>query len=171
MKLNILGIIGGILILVSIALPWWTMTITSDGYPQDFSLYLYSTPDLPWTINTWYLWVTLALIIVAGVLVILASIIIRGKLVLISAGALALLAIIIFAVGLQLDLLQAASELGIPGLGLFSSGSFGDEEISWSYLTYLSFGFWLALVSAIIMLIAARMKQKEEAAPTPPPPS
>jgi hypothetical protein len=169
LKINFVGLIGGILAFISLVLPWWTLILSFNGVSTDISMYPYQISGITFSTNFWYGWAALALIIVAGILGILASIVIERKLVLIIAGAIALLSIIIFAVGLQMDLPQLSSELGITDLGLFSSGSFGDLEISWNYSAYLSLGFWLALISAIIMLIAALIKEGKPAAVQPPP--
>lgn len=168
MKINIIGLVGAILAFISLALPWWTLILSYNGSSMDISVYPYQVSGITFDTSFWYGWAALALIILAGVLGILASIIIKGKIVLIIAGVLALLSIIIFAVGLQMDLPQLSYELGITELGLFSSGSFGDLEISWNYSAYLSFGFWLALISAIIMIIATLLKEGKA---TPPPPT
>ena len=168
MKINFVGLIGGILAFISLVLSWWNLILSFNGFSTDISMYPYQISGITFNTNFWYGWAALALIIVAGVLGILASIVIKGKLVLIGAGAIALLAIIIFAVGLQMDLPQLSYELGITDLGLFSSGSFGDLEVSWNYSAYLSFGFWLALISAIIMLVASLMKEGKPAAVQPP---
>lgn len=169
LKINIIGLIGAILAFISLALSWWTLVLSYDGFSIDISVYPYQISGITFSTSFWYGWATLALIIVAGILGILASIVIQGKHMLIIAGVIALLSIIIFAVGLQMDLSQLSYELGIAGLGLFSSGSFGDIEISWNYSTYLSFGFWLALISAILMIIAALLKEGKATAVPPPP--
>ncbi|MEM2971205.1 MAG: hypothetical protein QW270_02115 [Candidatus Bathyarchaeia archaeon] len=79
-----------------------------------------------------------------------------------------MLSIIIFAVGLQSEISKAPTIAGGPMVGLFSSGSYNFMGLSMDYSTYLSFGFWLALVAAIIMLVAP-MKAPVETAPAPPP--
>ncbi|MEM3823502.1 MAG: hypothetical protein QXH87_01065, partial [Candidatus Bathyarchaeia archaeon] len=130
--------------------------------------------DIP--MNVWYCWVALVLIVVGGILGILGSIMhVREKMVLAAGGALALLSILIFAVGLQSELSSGMSTplpmgmgtLQLPELGLFSSGSFIFMDVPINYSTYLSFGFWLALVAAILMFVA--IKKAEEIAPVPTP--
>lgn len=194
MRPNYIGIIGGILAFISLALPWWTMTISSGAMgitvSGDVSIYPYRASvsalgmamDIPMEI--WFGWIALALIILGGILGLVGSIIpTRGKMVLALGGVFALLSIIVFAVGLQTELSKGFGIPGtvtFPGIGLFSSGSFdivsyGEITVTLSYSTYLSFGFWLALIAAIIMFVA--MKKAAEAGPitpmapvAPPPP-
>lgn len=160
MKPNYIGIIGGILAFVSLALPWWTMTVSIMGISMSADLYLYkSGTDTTVEIGLeWYCWAALALVLLGGILGIVGSVTEYGKKLLIGGGALALLSIIIFAVGLQMDL------SGTP-VGLFSSVTY----MGASYSTYLSFGFWIALVAAIMMFIAPK-KAPVETVPAPPPP-
>lgn len=176
MKINYIGIIGGILAFISLVLPWWTLRLSVSIVSFDMSLYPYqfTAVGVPVTAGVpWYCWVALALIVVGGVLGIVGSITRYGRRLVAAGGALSLLSIIVFAVALQLDLMQGASELailGVTGLGIFSSGTITFMSQSFSYSTFLSFGFWLALVSAIVLFVAVRMHPKEELAPPPPPP-
>ena len=105
----------------------------------------------------WFGSAALVLIVMAGVLGIVGSLVIgkNGKMILVVAGILALLSIIIFAVGLQGELSKAAPVSGFPVVSLFSSGSYSFGAASMDYSTYLSFGFWLALVAAIIAFISS----------------
>jgi len=102
------------------------------------------------------MWLALVLVLFSGLLGIVGSLKLDSK-GLLGGGILALLSVIIFAVGLQIQLSTAEMTLG-----LFSSGE--------GYLTYLSFGFWIALVAAIVMFVASRKKPAEAAAFPPPPP-
>jgi len=78
----------------------------------------------------------------------------NGKMILVIAGILALLSIIIFAVGLQGEFSDLTAA-GYPGdIGLFSSGSWSFMGATMDYSTYLTFGFWLALVAAILAFIS-----------------
>ncbi len=192
MRLNYIGIVGGVLAFISLALPWWTMTLSGSisGIPisisVDVSIYPYkgtvsASPmgvpmslDIP--MNAWYGLAALVLIVVGGILGIVGSIMhAREKMMLAAGGALALLSILIFAVGLQSELLSGMSTplpmgmgtFQLPGIWLFSSGTFNFMGMPINYSTYLSFGFWIALVAAIIMFAA--VKKAEEVAPTPTP--
>jgi len=178
LKLNYLVIVGAILAFISIVLPWWTMTLSlpSDGVSAsiDASMYLYQVTVLGRSTGPgWYSWVALAFVVIGGIFGIVGSIVKHGKRLVAGGGVLALLSIIVYAAGLQLDLMQGTSEVavfGIPGLGLFSSGTLTYGSVSLNYTSYLSFGFWLALVSAIVLFIAVRMHPREELVPPPPPP-
>jgi hypothetical protein len=110
--------------------------------------------------NLWYAWTALAVIIIGGVLGILGSLMESTRLVLLVGAMLTLLSVVIFAVGLQNQLSYLGSSFwgstlpGGPTVGLFSSGSY----VGVDYTTYLSFGFWLALIGAILMLVACRRR-------------
>lgn len=178
MKPNYIGIIGGILAFISLALPWWTVTLSSSimelTYSADISVYLYQVTvsamgfSMTITMDIWFGWVALALVAIGGLLGIVGSMVIdKRKMVLIIGGILVLLSLIIFAAGLQNELSKAPLTSGFPTFGLFSSGSIDFMEISMNYSSYLSFGFWLALVAAIIMFVAA-MRKPEETVSQPP---
>ena len=120
--------------------------------------------------DLWFGWAAFAFIVIAGVAGIVGSVIVgkTGKMILIVAGILALLSIIIFAAGLQGELSKEAPVSGFPEVGLFSSGSWSFMGASMNYSSYLSFGFWLALVAAIIVFISLG---KHPMAPPPAPPA
>jgi hypothetical protein len=171
LKLNIIGIVGGILAFVSLALPWWTLSFGYSGTSLDVSIYPYMAVDVGAGISLWYGWVALALIIVGGLLGIVGSLT-PGKAKMLSiGGALALVSIIIFAVGLQLDFLSIPSTEGSPTFALFMlPTSVSSSGYDMSYFAYLSFGFWIALVAAILMFAASRKKPAQIAGYPPPPP-
>jgi hypothetical protein len=162
LKPRYLGIIGAIIVLISLALPWWTMTMSSSvlgtTYSVSLSVYTYQATatemgrSVAVSIDLWYAWTALALVIVSAALGILGSIIQSTRLVLLVGAVLALMAVMIFAAGLQSQVSAQGPLPGGPTVGLFSSGSF----LGVNYTTYLSFGFWLALVGAILMLVACR---------------
>ncbi|MGD0029305.1 MAG: hypothetical protein ABSC91_10250 [Candidatus Bathyarchaeia archaeon] len=182
MKLNIIGVVGVIILFISLALPWWMMTLspseTNAIYSGNVAIYPYQatasvTPpgsSLVLRTDFWYGWAALALVILGGLLGIAGSLLRGARVLLVGGGLMALLSIIIFAVGLQSDLSNStfAQEAGLPwpALGLFVSGTFG----GYAYTTYLSFGFWLALAATIIMLFAS-LKKPKMIAPTAPPPT
>jgi len=165
LKINYIGIVGGILAFISVALSWWTFSASAGGISTSVDLYIYQTGTLYGTTTaTWYTWSALALIIIGGLLGLVGSLTAMGKKVLIGGGVLALLSIVIFAVGLQMDL----SNVPVSGIGLFSSGSISIGTISVSWSTYLSYGFWLALVAMILMFVGAmRAPTETAAAPQP----
>lgn len=179
MKVNYIGIVTGIVAFISLVLPWWTMSASAgfEGITMsaDVSIYPHqataSAMGMSATVamDLWFGQAALALIIIAGIAAIVGSLIIgkTGKMVLIVAGILALLSIIIFAAGLQVELSKAPPVSFFPEVGLFSSGSWGYFGASFEYSTYLSFGFWLALIAAIIAFIS--LSKHPTAAPTVPP--
>jgi hypothetical protein len=165
LKVNYIGIVAGILAFIGIALPWWSISVSAMGISTGYDVYLYQVATIPGaTWDTWFIWAALALVIVGGLITIVASVMAKGKMILIGGGVLILLSLIIFAVGLM----NALSGIPISGIGVFSSGSFsvGTETISWS--TYLSYGFWLALVAMILAFVAYIRHPKEAAAPPAP---
>lgn len=121
--------------------------------------------------NLWFGQAALALIVIAGIVAIVGSLIIGkiGKMILAFAGILALLSIIIFAAGLQGELSKAPPVSGFPEVGLFSSGSWSFMGASMNYQSYLSFGLWVALIAAIIAFISLsrHITVPPEAPPTP----
>lgn len=169
MKINYIGIVAGILAFISIALPWWTMTFTGGDYTV--SLYqakgtaggvtvdLTNLPPPAKSLNIWYSWAGLALMAIGGILLIVGSVTSMGKKLLAGGGALGLIAIIIFAVGLQMDI----SNISDGMVGLFSAPTGASA--------YLTYGFWLALVSFILGFVAFAMHPKEGAAAPAPAPS
>lgn len=177
LKQNIIGIVGAIIAFVSIVVPWWTMTVSAStlgySYSADVSIYPYQATasvlgiSSSVSIDIWYGWVALVLVLIGGVLGIAGSLAQRTRMILVAGGLLALLSVIIFAVGLQSELSNTAIITGYPTVSLFSSGSILGYA---NYTTYLSFGFWLALLAAIVMLAASRKKLETSAPPAVPPP-
>jgi len=180
LKANYIGIVAAIIAFVSLALPWWTMTMSAEvmgmKVSADVSVYPSQATASAMGVSQsvvmelWFCWAALALIITAGVTAIVGSLIIgkTGKMILMVAGILTLLSIIIFALGLQAELSKGVPVIGFPKAGLFSSGSWSFGEVSMDYSSYLSFGFWLALVAAIIAFISLL---KHPVAPPPAPPA
>ena len=175
LRLNYLGFIGGILALISLALPWWSLNYS--GSPMgsivsvEGNLYLYQTTvttigvSLSASTNhPWYCSIALAFVVLGGLLGLAGSVIANGRRTVLSLGGiLALFSIIIFAVGLQN---QISNGSGFPaGVGLFSSGSYG--HLGMDYSSYLSFGFWLALVAAITMFATLTRERTPESAERP----
>jgi hypothetical protein len=111
-----------------------------------------ASASFPSSMNFWYAWTALVLIIVGGSLGILGSLIQNTRLALLAGGIFTLMAVVIFAAGLQNQLSTTPPVQGGPMVGLFSSGTY----LGIGYTTYLSYGFWLALVAAILMFAACR---------------
>jgi hypothetical protein len=155
LKPRYLGIAGALIAFISYALQWWTMTVkfTIAGAGTEVSMYLNQiSASFPATMSFWYAWTALVLIIVGGALGVFGSLIQNTRLVLLVGGIFTLLAVVIFPVGLQNQLSTTAPIQGGPIVGVFSSGTYLGAD----YTTYLSYGFWLALVAAILMFVACR---------------
>jgi hypothetical protein len=168
LKINIIGIIGAIIVLISLALPWWTITFSENAgvyaLSGSLSIYLYQTTrsgaqalwmqedQVTGQINLWYGWVAFVLLML-GALFGVAGSLIPARVIFVLGGILALVSTIVFAAGLQNDFSSTSS---LSGIGLFSSGEFLEA----GYATNLSFGFWLALVGAILILAASLKKPK-----------
>jgi hypothetical protein len=170
-NLNHLGILGAIVAFASLTMPWWNTTAVipimglGNSTAMDFPLYLYSTSGniiaTPSTqvmsLDLWFCWVTLLLVASAGILAIVGSTVIgRGNRILLVGGAVDLLSIVVFAIGLQTEL----SALG-SGLCIFTMASG-----TWGRLTaYLSYGFWGTLAATVTMLVAAARGSVKRTAP------
>jgi hypothetical protein len=138
------------------------------SYSISASLYLYQLTSgiVGFALaSSWYAWAALILVVVGALLALIGSVMGKGKMMIVGGGVLTILSIIIFAAGLMMDLSSAS---GFTGIGLFSSGTISSGDYgSASFSTFLSYGFWLALVAAILMFIGSVWKPKETMA-TPP---
>ena len=123
----------------------------------------YAGSSVAVSISLWYCWAALVLVLIGGLLGIVGSLAQSTRMMLVIGGLLAAFAVIIFALGLQAELSDKAVVTGYPIVGLFSSESFMGGALN--YTTYLSFGFWLALVAAFLMLVASRKKTPSVAPP------
>ena len=182
LKPNFKGIVGAIMAFISLALPWWTITIDNSpvvygGTSYSISIYTYQTTvitnfglSIHLGISTWYAWVALVLIVLGGLLGIAGSLVQNARRMLAAGGLFALLSTIIFAAGLQIELSKSPVfsdiSVGSTRVGLFSSGIFSTGGIH--FTTYLSFGFWLALVAAVIMLATSLRKPNADMGTTSP---
>jgi hypothetical protein len=147
LNVNIIGVVGGILAFVSIALPWWTFSVL--GLSLDVYLFQLTASGFTVAMDLWFGWMALFFVAIGGLIGIAGSVVNNGKNMLLGCGVLGLLAVGTFAFGMQT---QLSSVPGV-GIGLISSGP--------GYSTYLSYGFWLALASAILSLVGYRMRPKE----------
>lgn len=175
MKVNIAGIFGGILALISLVLPWWTMTVSTlisgSSYTMSIDLYTFQVTTLGTSmilpLEFWFGWLALVLALVGGLIGIVVGFNVNKSKLQAVGGILVLVAIIIFAIMWQLAVSTVMAEYGLPmTIGLFAFGSYAGA----SYAAYLSFGFWIALVAAILMLVASRKKPAVAVAVPPPPP-
>jgi phosphoglycerol transferase MdoB-like AlkP superfamily enzyme len=182
LRINIISIIGAVIALIGLALPWWTITYTvspgisiGPGMISSYSasIYTYQTTSSGYgytvtgQMDLWYGWAAFTLLVLGALLAIAFSLIPRARALLALGGALSLLSVIVFAAGLQNDL---STTSGLSGIGLLSSGTTSVLGVSYNYTTYLSIGFWLTLVGAIVMLVASLRKPKTTAPTAVPPP-
>lgn len=189
--MNFLGIIGGILGFVGLVLPWWTMTVSGSfggtSASADISMYLYratvSGPGISEVLDgPWYGWAAMAILLVGSVIALAGSVIVtKRKALLAAGGALVLVSAILFLVAFQLNVSETLADTRgvVPegvNLGLFASGSLEYEGyLTLNYAAFLSFGFWITLAGAILILVAATRKIPADApaavyaAPPPPP--
>jgi hypothetical protein len=179
LKLNILGLIGGAVAFISLVLPWWSITLGSAFAGPNYgslSIYPYQATASGMgyssgvSVNLWYGWAALVLVVVGGTLGIAGSLFAKGRIVILVGGLLAMLSIVIFAVGLQGELSQQYTG-GFPQVNLFSQGVYGYGLGSITYNAYLSYGFWIAVISAIIMIAASARKAKQAPPAVPMPTS
>jgi hypothetical protein len=182
LKPNYLGFIGGILALITLVLPWWAMSISYSAmglaYSGGLSLYLYQARATAMgvsatiSMNLWFGWTALTFVVIGALLGLAGSVIAEGRRVFLTLGGiLVLLSVVVFAAGLQNQISGGSLATGYPtGVGLFSSSSYSYLGMTISYSTYLSFGFWLAVVAAIIMFVALTRKPAEPPAPPEPSP-
>jgi hypothetical protein len=189
LKPNLLGMIGAIFALASLALPWWTVIaglygplVPGSAYTngsKQVSLFpfhvgvsadndanildtLFSIEHVSTSVNLniWYGWAALVFMVIGSISAMAGSILSNGKRMLIGGGALMLLAIILFVAGLQSELSQTAVIASFPKMGLFSSGSFmwQGNYFEARYNSYLSLGFWIALLGVVLILVASRYR-------------
>jgi hypothetical protein len=168
-----LGIVGGLIALESLALPWWTVTFSWSLRGIDSQTFVsvclfqakiglpgYSNSPPPSHVDLWFGWVALGLVIMGGLMGMAGGLRHRVKMILVG-GLFVLASTTVFAVGLQSELWNGpANPWGFRVLGLFSSGVTVSEWLvplpleSITYVAYLTYGFWIALAAAVLMLAA-----------------
>jgi len=156
LKVNIPGLVGALLALISTFLPWWTMNLIMEDAPQTWVLYLYQTSfstggsgisghyQHAFT-GEWYAYVAMGLIAVGAVFMIVGSFA-RFRRILHLGVITVASAVLLFTVGLV-----------FYGYSPFASVS-GDGT---AYSTYLDYGYWLAVASFAIPIIAGLFKRGE----------
>jgi len=152
-KLNLLGVASAILAFSSLALPWWVLHMGKYSYVLFFP---WGTEELVGSglLFVWNklgnyalaIYVALAFILISGILVLVGSLMVgkRGRMLLVAAGISAVLYIATFAGGLESFLIH-----------WHSGGHPRTFYIDSVWLAYLSFGFWTALVAAILAFVAS----------------
>jgi hypothetical protein len=166
------GRTGGIIMIVSIFLPWWTMFISALGGFAFGGIWLFGAVASGSALGIGIaqgafisdFLVAAFLVILSGVLGIVST---RDRKFSLAGGALGLLGALVFLI-----------RLGSFPNGMTGSVFFGAESVSGiSAFWFLSIGFWLAIIGSIIMLMASPTirtqpvreisKTPEEPAPVP----
>lgn len=154
--------------LASLALSWLSVSMTAYGASlnMQFTAYLYqihgtvngvSANAFP---NVWFVWGALVLMVVVAVGSFAGSFLAgrRGLLLLLTAGILALLAMVVFGAGLLSSSYANSDSEPASVMGLFSSNAFGVTannamQYGYDFVWYLSYGFWLAIGAAIMAFV------------------
>ena len=158
MKVNVIGVASVIIALVSLALPWWTMTLSLLETPLSWNVYTWGVRsptegDLLFDFADSYRYAALSFIVVGAILGLAGSVTVgrRGWAVLATSGILIILAAVIFVAGLATDPALAGATLSI---GIFESKEVRILGFSYSISTYLHIGFFLAITAAILASIS-----------------
>jgi len=174
LKPNYLAIIGGIMALASLALPWWTMTVSANEIDTSVNVYPHSAivngkmVKLSVT-QLMFGWAALVFAVIGGFVGVIAGALPNkakryyGRR--LNFGSLGFFSVVLFAIVLQRELLDDSLGIGALNVSLLGSGQlyFADYGINANYFAYLSYGFWLALAAAIILFFAFRNKPAETA--------
>ncbi len=165
-KINYLAIVAAVLAFAALVLPWFAVTMTAP-YTEpptnmEYTVYLYQVAgtvngtSLTTTANVWFVWGALALVLVAAICSLAGSVFAtkKGQLLILAAGIMALLSMVVFGAGLLNSQYVDVNTEPQAVLSLFPAGAFGLSaaviEDYYHFSWTLSFGFWLALVSAIL---------------------
>jgi hypothetical protein len=161
MKVNVIGVASAIIAFASLALPWWTMTISLLETPLSWNMYTWGVrspteivgDSLLFDFADWYRYAALAFIVVGVILGLAGSLTVgrRGWTILATSGILIILAAVIFVAGLATDPALADAT---PPIGIFESKEISILEFSYSISTYFNIGFFLAITAAILASIS-----------------
>ncbi len=168
--------VAGIVAVASLLLPWFSMELWTKNLDttMNFTAYLYQiTGNVEGVTRSVFLvlWFTAgALVLMAGTAVTCMIAVLshgrRGRMLLLSSFAFALLSTFIFALGLVTS--NFAVENLNPGytISQFPEGSFGisaeqSMQKSYDYSWAAGYGFWLALVVAVLSLVSAMISRKK----------
>ena len=158
MKVNVIGVASVIIALVSLALPWWTMTLSLLETPLSWNVYTWGVRsptegDLLFDFADSYRYAALSFIVVGAFLGLAGSVTVgrRGWTVLATSGILIILAAVIFVAGLATDPALAGAT---PPIGIFEHKEVRILGFSYSISTYLHIGFFLAVTAAILASIS-----------------
>jgi hypothetical protein len=161
MKVNVIGVAAAIIALASLALPWWTMTISLLETPFSWDIYTWGVrspteivgDSLIFDFADGYRYAALAFIVVGAILGLTSSVTFgrRGWTILATSGISIVLAAIIFVAGLATDPALADAT---PPIGIFESKEVTIPGFSCSTSTYFNIGFFLAITAAILASIS-----------------
>lgn len=154
MRWNLLGVVSAVLAFASLALPWWVITVSSSTYTYGLGTLKFYPWGVTggWAVMGGYglaIYSALVLMAVSGVLGLTGGLRTknRGRTFVLAAAITAILAVVVFPVAMQ----SFISDTFISVNSLFYSGMYAE---GYTASAYLSLGFWLALVSAIIAFLA-----------------
>jgi hypothetical protein len=168
LKVNYFGIAAAVLALVSLALSWFSVTMTAYGASinMQFTAFLYqihgtvngvSASAFP---NVWFVWGALVLMMAVAAGCFAGSFLAGRKelLLLLTTGILALLALLVFGAGLLSSNYANSNFEPASVMGLFSSNAFGltannAMQYGYDFVWYFSYGFWLAIGAAIMAFV------------------
>jgi len=161
MKVNVIGVASATIALASLALPWWTMTISLLETPFSWDMYTWGVrspteivgDSLLFDFADSYRYAALALIVVGAILGLAGSVTVgrRGWTILATSGISIILAAVIFVAGLATDPALADAT---PPIGIFESKEVTILGFSYRISTYLHIGFFLAITAAILASIS-----------------
>lgn len=182
LKIRLLGLIAGVLALISLILPWWyfqisatllemsvSTTITVDLYKAMFSTTITGeVGQIPYVaefpMDMWFGRLAFNLILVAGIITISGGLVSGriGKTILVFSGILLLSSIIVYTYGLQNELSMLTDELrsypysfeDFPEIQLFSSGTFSLPERPVPAWKYSSYLYFGFWVNLIASILA-----------------
>ena len=176
MKVNYLGIAAGTVALISVFLPWFSIELWTEnlGSTMNFSANLYQLTGTVEGITksmflpVWFNISALVLMTATAAGCFVASLINAKKrtLLLGLCGCIALISMAVFAGGLSGS--NFAVERLNPGytISQFPEGTFGlsaenSMQNSYDYSWAIGYGFWLALVAAMLAVISAILSRKK----------
>ena len=178
---SITGILGAVICLIGIFIPWWTSSATLNGVQSTINMFPYAIEvhgtglSFPSASVWWVGWVTLALLLTGSTFAIIGSFTFSRRQLLLSVGALLTLsAAIFFPFALPMYLKneipnQIAAYTGLPLMqfhiesplgnfsspGTWSSGSMQANGLNVDWAIQPSFGLVIALIGTCLLVGAA----------------
>jgi hypothetical protein len=148
MRLNLLALVAGVLAFVSMALPWWILEVADE---TAVTFYVWGPKDTAPAGDYNFglgVYVSLALIAVAGILALIGGVKVneKGKKMLRLSGVLAVCSVVVFALFVHLWV----NDVYLNVDSLFYSGEFGG---GYDASAYLYLGFFVAVVAAVLSFV------------------